>query len=200
LLVPRSNEHFDPAELRQFLVEIDKRLKTRATLTLIGGGAAVLAYDVETATADLDTHEQDKKDLRLIQAAAKEVRAKRSLDIPIRETGVVILPDRYAERLERALPSLQKLRVLVLERHDLALSKIARSEERDMTHLDELHEKHPLELEVLVKRYLEEMKERPGNQQLLEDNLLYAVERLFGELSRERTRKKLLRARRRGRR
>jgi hypothetical protein len=53
--------------------------------------------------------------------------------------------------------SLKKLRVLVPERHDLALMKVVREDRHDEDMIAEIHAHQPLKLDVLLKRFAEEM-------------------------------------------
>jgi hypothetical protein len=73
------------------------------------------------------------------------------------------------------------LRLFVLDRHDLALSKIVRWTEADEAHVTALA---GLELETLLSRFKSEMSHVIGDPQRLRDNFLDMIEAVFGELKR----------------
>lgn len=62
-----------------------------------------------------------------------------------RDAGVSDFPYEFEDRLERVLPQLARLHVVVPERHDLALSKILRWAPSDRDDVRELHEAEPLD-------------------------------------------------------
>ncbi len=79
-----------------------------------------------------------------------------------------------------ALLGVKHLEVFVPERHDLALMKTARGDERDITALAAMHRGgHPFELAVLVERYHEMMV--VGPQERFRGNVLTLVDELYGE-------------------
>ncbi|MBL4635378.1 MAG: hypothetical protein JKY56_16075 [Kofleriaceae bacterium] len=78
------------------------------------------------------------------------------------------------------LPKLEKLQVWVLEKHDLALSKIMRAAQHDLQQLTELHGETPLELPLLVTRYEEEMRHVIGQPAVIRLQFLLLVEALWG--------------------
>lgn len=120
------------------MAAVDNFLTEPARIVLIGGSAAALGYGVETVTRDVDAFEGDRDQ---IQAAAKMARAATGIDIPIDFPGVADLPYNYEERLHRVLESLGKLRVFVVEKHDLVLSKIVRGTDHDMEQIEALNDK-----------------------------------------------------------
>ena len=89
--------------------------------------------------------------------AADVARAATGLDVPIERAAVADAPYFYEDRIRPAPLRLKKLRVMVPERHDLALMKVVRGDRHDVDVIAEIHTKHPLKLATLVKRFEEEM-------------------------------------------
>lgn len=76
------------------------------------------------------------------------------------------------------------LEVWVLEKHDLALSKVMRGDEHDEQQILEIHQRIGLEFDTLVTRYRDEMRHVIGDPIRLRFQFLMLIERLFGELKR----------------
>jgi hypothetical protein len=69
--------------------------------------------------------------------------------------------------------------VLVPERHDLAIMKLARGYEHDLQALEDIHRLHPFEVETLVARY--EATEVVGPRRRFALALMDLIARLFGD-------------------
>ncbi len=162
-------------DIENFLRALDRALKGPATMLVIGGTAAVLRYGATRATQDIDTLSTVSQSLALAASAA---RAKTGLDIPIQYVTIADTPEDYESRLERVLPQLKRLSVLVPERHDLVLMKAVRAYEHDIQVIREIHSHAPLDLEVLVDRFLNEMSPI-GNRTRIRQNLLLVIEKVF---------------------
>lgn len=89
------------------------------------------------------------------------------------------------------MPHLERLAIWVLEKHDLALSKIVRGDEHDMQHIEALHEAAPLDRDVLIERFLSEMSAAIGDPRMLALGFLVCIERLFGEMDRAHAERRL---------
>ncbi len=108
---------------------------------MIGGSAAALHYGVARATHDIDTWTTVQAALA---AAAEKARVVTGLDVPLQKSGVADAPCEFESRLERVLPDLTRLKVLVPERHDLVLMKAVRCYEHDLDAIAEIHAHSPL--------------------------------------------------------
>ena len=133
-------------QLERFLEAVDAALAEPVEVIVIGGTAAALHYGVTRATHDIDTWTNVRADLA---AAAKKARTVTGLDVPLQKSGVADAPFDFESRLDRVLPKLRRLRVLVPERHDLVLMKAVRCYEHDLEAIAEIHSHSPLELDVL---------------------------------------------------
>jgi hypothetical protein len=141
--------YFVRAEIERFLRAVDRALKRPVTVIIIGGGAAALKYRIDDPTTDIDTFSALDADLRRAVEAAREVTG---LPMPFEQSGVADGPYCFEDRLLRAMPRLSRLTVLVPERHDLALMKTVRGDQADFAKLRAIHNRHPFNLSVLVRR------------------------------------------------
>lgn len=167
-------------ELRVFFEAVDRHLTARAAIVIIGGAAAAF-HRAESTTNDVDTLDALNADL---QTAVERARASTGLSVPISPSAVAQVPDGYDERLERVLSHLDRLEVRILEKHDLALSKMVRGVEHDMQQLEEVHRNSGLDFDTLVERFGTEMGSVVGDPQRIRLNFLELIERLFGEFKR----------------
>lgn len=166
---------FPRGQIQKFLRAVDRSLKEPVTVLVIGGTAATLRYGATRVTQDIDTLSAISKALA---DAASEARAKTGLDIPINRVTVADAPEDYESRLERVLPRLKRLRVLIPERHDLVLMKAMRAYEHDLQVIGEIHAHAPLSLDILVGRFLDEMSPI-GDPRRIRQNFLLVIEHLF---------------------
>lgn len=163
-------------QLEQFLEAVDAALIEPARVIVIGGTAAALHYGVTQATHDIDTWNTIQGSLAVAVEKARQITG---LPVPFQQSGVADAPYRFESRLERVLPQLARLTVQVPERHDLVLMKTMRCDEHDLDAISEMHAYAPLDLEVLVQRFKDEMNAAIGDPQRIRGNLLVVVERLF---------------------
>ncbi len=169
---------YTPDELRRFLEGVDDALHGQAEVVVIGGAAAALEYAVATGTRDIDTWTSVQDDLRVAVERARQVTG---LAVPFAQSGVADGPQDFESRLERALPHLRRLAVMVPEKHDLVLMKVLRGDEHDLQAIQAIHQRSPLDLEILLDRYQEEMGAAIIDPRRLKGHVLMLVERLFPE-------------------
>lgn len=161
----------------RFLLALDANLSRRTRLVVIGGAALALGYRVERATLDLDTF----CDLKGLEESLQRARADTGLDIPVEFAAVAQVPWNYEDRLvELNLEGARNLHVLVPEAHDLALMKIVRGDAADLGAIEALYQRHPLDPDVILHRFNDEMSHVVGASGTLRLNLLACIERLFG--------------------
>jgi hypothetical protein len=97
---------------------------------------------VTRATDDIDAWTAIQTELA---AAAEKARAATGLDVPLEKSGVADAPFDFESRLQRILPGLRRLRVMVPEKHDLVLMKAMRCYEHDLQAIEEIHAHSPLD-------------------------------------------------------
>jgi hypothetical protein len=166
------------AEIERFLRAVDVALKRPATIVVTGGGAAALKYRIDDPTTDIDTFSALGADLRRAIAVARRATG---LAMPFEQSGVADGPHGFEDRLLGAMPRLGRLRVLVPERHDLALMKTVRGDQADFAKLQAIHARQPFDLALLLQRYEEEMGHVVIDPLRLRGNFLALVESLFPE-------------------
>lgn len=166
-------------QLEAFFIELDKLVTQGYDLIVIGGTAMVLGYDSQRMTNDCDPWGQAADELL---SKWKEASKKSGVQLGVdTQAGVAQLPEGFESRLVEADFKLQKLKIKYPEKHDLALSKVARLLGNDLDDIVWLHEKHTLNFKQLTKIYFEEF--RPiyiGNPRNLDFNFLDVIEELFG--------------------
>jgi|SRR5579859_7754397 len=193
---PEAEPSFSSAELRTFLAAVDRHLRRRATIKIMGGSALLLAYELDRTTRDIDVFETA---LDRLKAAIQKAVEETGLDIPVSPAGRAVgdWPWNSDDRLVRVLPKLTRLQVLTLEAHDLALSKAVRAWEKDLAMIGDLHRRRPLDLETLYRRYADEMSQAIGHPRTLDLNFCALIERLFGPAAVDEIALRLQRRRRR---
>ena len=176
----RDSRIYGIDQISEFLAAVDRHLSGPVSVTIIGGAAAAF-HGAESTTTDVDT--RDALDSAL-EEAVRLANAKTGLAITVSHAAVGDVPWNSEDRLERVLPDLEHLRVWVLEKHDLALSKCVRCAEHDLQQLEELHCNNPLQFDTLVERFRTEMGHAMGDAERRRRNFLDMIERLFGEMKR----------------
>jgi hypothetical protein len=172
-------ETFSRDDIQRFLGAMDEALTTDETLVLIGGGAIELYTSRPTRrTKDLDSWGSVSEALERAWLKAQEVTG---LKLFLDRAGVADGPYNLDDRLVRTMPDLHRLTLMVPERHDLALMKIMRASPRDIVMVEDLHREHPLDYEVLMRRYDEEMSSVIGAPSRLQMHMMRLIERLFPE-------------------
>jgi len=150
-----------PAPWRAFLHDIDHALPHETALHCLGGFVAAFYYDLPRPTNDLDYVEVIPHGaMELMQRiAGVDSPLARKHRVHVQHVGVASLPESYDERLADISPaSLRRLRLLALEPHDLALSKLARNSPIDRDDIAQLAKAVPLDAQLLRARYRTELR------------------------------------------
>lgn len=164
-------------ELVKFVRSMDRVIEEPTEILVIGGAAAALKYGATASTKDIDTWHAVP---RAVAKAAADARAETGLPVPIEKAGVSDGPYHYEDRIQTVSMRLKKLRILVPERHDLALMKVVRGDRHDEDMIAEIHAHQPLKLDVLLKRFEEEMGHVTKDERILRTQFRALVSRLFG--------------------
>jgi hypothetical protein len=140
--------------------EVDSRLSEEVQLHCCGGFVATQLYGVARTTSDVDflgvvpNVQHD-----LIQIAGKGSALHRKYKVYLDAVTVATPPENYHERLVPMFPrAWRRLRLLALEAHDLALSKMERNSERDRDDVQQLACAGHLKPEILRDRYYIELR------------------------------------------
>src|SRR6267378_4093060 len=146
---------------KSFLNDLDAQISTTVVLHCLGGFAISLTYGLPRPTADIDVCEiapsKTKAEVLALAGYGSPLHEKHQVYLQI--VTVATLPYNYEERLKEIFGgSFRKLRLLVLEPHDLALSKVGRNSDVDIEDVKYLGYTVPLDLELLRTRYLDEVR------------------------------------------
>jgi Nucleotidyltransferase of unknown function (DUF6036) len=117
-----------------FLTELDAKLDEPADFHCIGGFVVSQHYGFGRETADLDVLRVIPRQAadRVVHLAGKGSGLHKKYRVYVDHVGVANYPADYEGRLIRAFPVWPKVRLWALEPHDLALTKLERSIERDI--------------------------------------------------------------------
>ena len=166
----------EASALFEFLGRVDRELAAPSIIFLIGG-SAVSIIDPAHSTSDVDLLSPGSVEF---DAAVARLGARGEPVLPIQVVGIAEGPEGLEERAQKiALEGATQLTVLVPERHDLAIMKLARGYEHDLQALEDIHRLHPFEVETLVARY--QATEVVGPRRRFALALLDLVARLFGD-------------------
>lgn len=172
---------FSAEEIATFLRGVDAQLGAGTAIEVIGGAAIALLLSARraTKTKDIDLGRRAEKHF---MEACERARAATGLDIPISPAGVHTAPYDYEDRLRPlAIAGLRHLTIYIPERHDLAVMKLARSDEHDLAAVEEMHRDAALDLNTLVDRYRETLTQLTEPEGMFRWKFLNLIERLFGE-------------------
>jgi hypothetical protein len=168
---------FTRGDLQTFLRAVDRHAPKDSTLVIIGGAAASLSFGAPGGTIDIDT----ANNVAPLETACESAKAESGLRIPLGFASVFDAPYEYERRLKRLpLKGLRNLRIFVPEKHDWALMKVVRFEDKDLAHLKAAAETVGFDLAVFERRFLTEMTHVLPRERLVH-HFLAMVEELFGD-------------------
>lgn len=173
-----SGPKFDRAELLSFVRAIDRNLEGKVEVWVIGGAAAAIEHGASKRTADIDVIHASASLDSALEAAVLET----GLPVVVSGVGIAIMPDGFESRMRRARGlHLSNLILMIPEKYDLVLSKIAADRPHDLDVVEEIHREHRLSLATLTKRFEEEVwKVSASSERSLALSFVVAVSRLFG--------------------
>ena len=133
-----------PHELEHFVEAIDAALTEPASILVIGGAAAALAYGATRPTDDIDTFHPLTP---VVQRAVEAAQRSTGLNISVSFAAVADAPYDFEDRLVpiRGL-RLNRLTIVVPERHDLVLMKTLRGYQHDVEVIEQIHRTPALSL------------------------------------------------------
>lgn len=143
-----------------FLTDLDAALDAPADFHCIGGFVVSQHYGFARETADLDVLMVIPPEAaqRVAELAGKGSPLQRKHLVYIDNVGVANYPDYYDNRLVRAFPIWPNLRLWALEPHDLALTKLERSNDRDIRDVMYLAKVGLIKQETLISRFETELE------------------------------------------
>src|SRR4029078_13096686 len=156
---------------------MDRVIEEPTEILVIGAAAAALKYGATASTKDIDTWHAVP---RAVAKAAADARGETGLPAAIEKAGVSDGPYHYEDRIQTVSMRLKMLRILVPERHDLALMKVVRGDRHDEDMIAESHTHRARKLDVLLGRFEEDMGKVTKDERILRTQFRALVSRLFG--------------------
>jgi hypothetical protein len=153
--------HDRPAEpWFSFLADLDAALERPADFHCIGGFVVSQYYGFarETAYLDVLTVIPQQAAQRVLELAGKGSPLQRKHRVYVDSVGVANYPDEYESRLVRTFPIWPNVRLWSLEPHDLALTKLERSNDRDIRDVMYLAQAGLIAQKTLVSRFETELE------------------------------------------
>ena len=156
----RPAEHRPSEPWLSFLKALDAALDEPADFHCIGGFVISQHYGFARETADLDVLTVLPPDAaqRVAELAGKGSPLQKKHKVYIDHAGVANYPDDYESRLVRVFPIWPKVRLWALDPHDLALTKLERSNDRDIRDVMYLAQAGLINQETLILRFERELE------------------------------------------
>jgi hypothetical protein len=143
-----------------FLTDLDAAIETPVDLHCIGGFVVSQYYGFGRETADLDVLMVIPNDVapRIAEIAGRRSALQKKHQVYIDQVGVANYPADYKGRLVRTFPLWRRVRLWALEAHDLALTKLERSNDRDIRDVMFLAKVGFINKHTLVSRFEAELE------------------------------------------
>lgn len=158
-------EHL-PDPWKSFFAEIDAALNQEVVLHCLGGFVAKIMYDLPRETSDVDVlpiASNNEIDC-IFRTAVEGSDLHQKYGVYLQVVGLAPIPEDYESRLTEMFPGTFKhLRLFALDPYDLALSKIERNSQRDRDDVKHLARVVHFDLEILRRRFEDELKPALGN-------------------------------------
>jgi len=147
-----------------FLREIDTHLNEETHLHCFGGFVVTVVYGSTRETSDIDSLALVRHPADLYQLAGIGSGLFKRYGLYLDPVGIATLPENYEERLTEIFPdTFDRLRLFALDPYDLALAKIERNADIDRQDILHLARVVPFDLEILQRRYHDELRVYLGN-------------------------------------
>ena len=159
--MPTKPQSETPSEPWQsFLFDLDALLEQPTDLHCIGGFAISQYFGFARETVDLDVLSIAPQPMRdaIAAAAGRGSALHKKHRVFIDQASVANFPDGYEDHLERAWPVWKNLPLWIPEPHDLALTKLGRSNERDIRYVMFLAQAGLINQATLIRRFESEME------------------------------------------
>ncbi|MFN0279143.1 MAG: DUF6036 family nucleotidyltransferase [Pyrinomonadaceae bacterium] len=153
-----------PEPWHSFLRDIDDFVAEETFFDLLGGFVVTVIYGALRTTRDFDALSVIRQDPQLLEYAGRGGQLHKKYKIYFDPVGVAPLPENYEERLNEIFPgTYSRLRLFALDPYDIALTKIERNTTRDREDVKHLARVVPFDVEILKRRYTDELRVYLGN-------------------------------------
>lgn len=150
-----------PEPWLSFLRELDAVATDIVRLDCSGGFVMTQLYDFVRGTSDIDALAiaPNEQAGRLLAVGCQGSKLHQKFGVYLEQVGIATYPDSYEDRLIEMYPGLFKnLRLLALEAHDLALTKLERNSQRDRDDVKHLARTGRVTVQTLTERYHAEFR------------------------------------------
>ncbi|MEP6944686.1 MAG: DUF6036 family nucleotidyltransferase [Acidobacteriota bacterium] len=142
-----------------FLAAIDDFIDDETCFHCLGGFVVTLIYRANRSTSDLDILTLVQSNPNLLAFSGFGSALHKRLKVYLDPVGIAKLPEDYEDRLSEIFPGMfKRLKLFSLDPYDLALAKIERNIERDRDDVKHLANVVPFDLEILKRRYYDELR------------------------------------------
>jgi hypothetical protein len=177
---------YNRSDIVRFLRTVDDCLLGEdLEICVIGGVAAVVGYNANVKTADIDvfTISGGNAGDRRLRAALKSASALTGVDLLIDRATIADLPYNYEDRARPVRGVRFKwLTMKVPDKYDLILSKAVRCAPHDLEAASSIHHHHPLSERTLATRFETEIrKEAVIDRRKFDFHMVLMMRELFGE-------------------
>jgi hypothetical protein len=149
-----------------FLNALDAAATGPVRMDCLGGFVITLVYGFPRPTGDLDVLEIAPNDigLHLLELGMRGGPLHKKYKIYLDRVGLAHVPEGYEDRMTEIYAGVFKqLRLFALDPYDLALSKLERNIQRDRDDVRHLARTVPFDLDILRRRYRDELRWQLGN-------------------------------------
>ena len=160
--MPLRDENKNPPEpWHSFLRDLDAFASGTVHFQCLGGFVVTQLYGLKRSTGDLDVLsiapiEQRKE---LLEQGGKGSALHKKHKLYLDYVGIASIPYEYESRLVAMYPDAYKhIRLFALDPYDIALSKLCRNIARDREDVLHLARHVPFDLQLLRKRYMDELR------------------------------------------
>jgi len=169
-----------------FLDDLNQRIPRPIELHCLGGFVLTVLYGRTIETHDVDyiavVPHQESATLQEIAGPGSELAKKHRVWLQL--VGIADVPENYESRLTEICPGeFSKIRLLALDPHDIALSKLTRNYPIDRRDIAFLAEKGILKPDILEERYRLELRPNLANEERHDLTLKLWLEDYFGRVA-----------------
>jgi hypothetical protein len=157
----KDEKALPPEPWHSFLKELDALAIGTVDFQCMGGFVVTQLYGLNRSTGDLDVLsiapvEQRKE---FLEKAGRGSALHKKYKIYLDYVGVASIPYEYESRLVEMYPGVyRRIRLFALDPYDIALSKLCRNIARDREDVRHLANQVPFDLQLLRRRYTDELR------------------------------------------
>lgn len=144
-----------------FLKEIDDSLESEVSFHCFGAFAITVQLGLPRQTADVDILSAVVRDQyqTLLELAGKESPLHKKHRVYLDLVGAIAsVADDYEERLIHVTTPLKRIRLYVMEVHDIVLTKLSRNQPKDIQDVEYIAKTVGLDTDLLGRRYESELR------------------------------------------